>query len=354
MTNSDRFIDLLEDYLDAFDGRTPLPDRVRDAVRAELPSVRQAQPRPGPWRLLTMLSTAPAGARLGAAAAVVVAVVLGVAVFNNARNSAVGSLPTSTPSPTPAPSAAVASPSAPAPSIAALPPGLDTVPGVPCAPGDSGNGCIRPGTYRLSGGPGTWPATVSIVVPAGWSEWAAGPAWDAVLVDRGLGASGWGVMFYTVAQLERDPCDTSKGTIPVAQLDTPGKLAAAMAAWPHFSAGTVTPITVDGHSGVTFTLNGTSKSTCTDSGVSGLSTAGAFVDAYPMVNDGGTHDPSTVEIVDTGNGLLVIRATEFPQTPGAGASPDRTAHAGDLADLHAILDSIRISELSPGPSPSGG
>jgi hypothetical protein len=121
-----------------------------------------------------------------------------------------------------------------------------------------------------------------------------------------------------------------------------------MAAWPHFTATTRHPITLDGHSGVKFTLTATTKSTCTDLGAVGHSAVGASVDAWPMVNDPATHGPVTVEIVDTGHGLLVIRATDFPQTTpfevsANGLSPNPTLHAGDQANLHAILDSVRIS-----------
>ncbi len=73
-----------------------------------------------------------------------------------------------------------------------------------------------------------------------------------------------------------------------------------------------------------------------------------------MVNDPGTHGPVTVEIVDTGNGLLVIRETDFPQTTpfevdSNGLSPDPTLPRGRPGDLHAILDSIRISSPARPP-----
>ncbi len=106
MSHDDDFIGQLEDYLDAFDGVTPLPDRIRDAIRAELPSVRQVRPRPGLERVFIMLSNASAGARLGlAAATVVAAVVLGAAFLNNnQRGGVVGGAVTPAPTATPAPS----------------------------------------------------------------------------------------------------------------------------------------------------------------------------------------------------------------------------------------------------------
>ena len=66
-----------------------------------------------------------------------------------------------------------------------------------------------------------------------------------------------------------------------------------------------------------------------------------------MTEPPGRRDRATVEIIDTGNGLLVLRATDFTQASPAeiqgGQSPNPNAHAGDLGDLHAILDSIRIT-----------
>ena len=46
MTRDDDFIGQLEGYLDQYEGSTPLPDEVRDAIRAELPSTQQ---RPAWW-----------------------------------------------------------------------------------------------------------------------------------------------------------------------------------------------------------------------------------------------------------------------------------------------------------------
>ena len=46
MTRDDDFIGQLEGYLDEYEGSTPLPDEVRRAVRAQLPSTHQ---RPAWW-----------------------------------------------------------------------------------------------------------------------------------------------------------------------------------------------------------------------------------------------------------------------------------------------------------------
>jgi hypothetical protein len=360
MSDNDRFIGVLEDYLDAFDGETPLPDRVRDAVRAELPSARQVQPRPGPLRVFTMLSTASAGARAGlAAATIVAAVVLGAAVLNNDRSPGiVGAVPTSTPTATSAPSPAPTNAATPAPS-AALPIMLGNAPTAACGAIDpTVSGCLAAGTYRLTGGPDEWPVVVRFDVPAGWFEWQAETGFDGVLVDSGPnGGSGWGVMFTTVGDVARDPCDGTKGVIPAAQADTPQELAAAMAAWPGFTATAPQPITVDGHDGLRLQLTLAARNTCTNNPSAWLTSAGSGVDLYPMISSGATA-PGTYEIVDTGHGLLVIRTTDFPQTSpeelAGRLAANPTRHAADQAALHAILDSIRLGEWSPGPSAPTG
>ncbi|MEP7040954.1 MAG: hypothetical protein ABI864_05195, partial [Chloroflexota bacterium] len=78
MTHDDEFIGQLENYLDEFEGMTPLPDAVRDAIRAELPGTRQIGPlsrpnRNGSRRLFHMSRNMRIG--LAAAAVVLVAIV---------------------------------------------------------------------------------------------------------------------------------------------------------------------------------------------------------------------------------------------------------------------------------------
>jgi hypothetical protein len=359
MNHTDDFIGQLEDYLEAFDGVTPLPDRVRDAIRAELPSARQVRPRPGLERVSTMLSNASAVARLGlAAAAIVVAVVLGGAFLNNGRSGGiVGGAPTTTPPATIGPSLAPSPTAAPTPtpSVAAGPLRLKEAAFAPCDATDiAPTTCVVAGTYRLNDwpGPSTWPVMVTVDVPAGWFDWDAAAGVDAVLVDGGLvdrGSSGWGVLFATVGDVARDPCDGTKGVIPAAQVDTPQKLATAMAAWPKFKATTPKSVVVDGHDGLELQLTSTAPSSCDANALLWVTTSGGNLDAYPMISSTDARAPGTFEIVDTGHGLLVIRTTDFPQTSpaelGGGLTLDPTRHAADQGELHAILDSIRLTAL---------
>jgi len=352
MSQNDDFIGHLEDYLHEFDGATPLPDHVRDAVHAELPRTRQVH-RPGPLRLFTMLSNTSSGARLGLVAAMfVVAAVLGVAILNNDRSGIGGTAP-----PTPAQSPdSVISPSVGPTAAASAVTMLGDGTYVACDATDTGKGCLKPGTYQLTGGLDEWPATVTADLPAGWIEWEGGTGWDAVLVNGGAdanyGGSGWGVMFTTVGAVHRDPCDGSKGTIPAAQVNTPQKLAAAIAAWPKFTTTAPQAIMVDGHTGLEFTLTRTTETGC-GSGTSWTTASSATVDAYPFAY--GSKYRTIVRIVDTGGGLLVIRAADFPDTSPfelqGGEAQSATRHAADLPKLQAILDSVRIGAPAPSPSP---
>jgi len=194
---------------------------------------------------------------------------------------------------------------------------------------------------------------VTVDVPAGWMEPDPSAGWDAVLIadgPPGYAGSGWGVVFTTVGDVFRDPCDVSKGTIPAAQVDTPQKLAAAIAAWPGFTATAARPSTVDGHSALELKVAKKAKSAGCGYGNAWVSASGASVDAYLFA--AGSAYPTTIQIVDTGRGLLVIRASDFPNTSpfesdfnGLANTPDR--HAGDQAQLHAVLDSIRLSPPTP-------
>ena len=71
MTRDDEFIGQLESYLDEFEGDTPIPDATRDAIRAELPSIRQRPARWPGWRFPDM--NKPAMLAMAVAAVLVVA-----------------------------------------------------------------------------------------------------------------------------------------------------------------------------------------------------------------------------------------------------------------------------------------
>ena len=200
---------------------------------------------------------------------------------------------------------------------------------VACDAADTDKSCLTAGMYRLSGDPGMWPVTATI---------DGGPQ---------LRGSGWGIMFTTVGDVARDPCDPTKGTIPATEVETPHKLAAAMATWPGFKATEPQPITIDGHSGLKLQLTSTDPSSCRDTGSIWRTTSGGTMNVYPEIGAASARAPGTFEIVDTGHGLLVIRTTDFPGASptelAGGIAANPTRHAADLTALHAIHDSIQLT-----------
>ena len=88
MTRDDDFIGQLEGYLDEYEGQTPLPDAVRDAVRASLPTTKQMQRRATPWNHTLRL--------IAGAAAVVLVAFIGYQFFGPSNTG--GPEPSSAPS----------------------------------------------------------------------------------------------------------------------------------------------------------------------------------------------------------------------------------------------------------------
>jgi hypothetical protein len=90
MTRDD-FIGQLESYLDEFEGMTPLPDAVRNAVRADLPTTRQMKRRATAWNQALRL--------IAGAAAVVLVAFIGYQLFGSSNTG--GPQPSLTPSASP-------------------------------------------------------------------------------------------------------------------------------------------------------------------------------------------------------------------------------------------------------------
>jgi hypothetical protein len=348
MNGTDDFIGRLEAYLDEFDGATPLPDHVRDAIHAELPGIRQVRSDAGPRRLLTMLSNS-AQARWGlAAAAIVVSILAGGIILGN-RGNQQGIIAAPTPTPTAAPTP-TATPT-PTPSVL----GLLDAPMTPC-PVRTTETCIEPGTYRLSSQT-HWPTTISFDVPEGWWEWFPGNVledFEGVFADSSAaGGSGWGAMFMTVGEVSRNPCDPSAPMFEPTDVDSPAELAAAMATWPGFKATTPVPISIDGAEGLLVELTSTKTfKQCPDGEAFVWKTElGTLIDTYPMVDADGLLRPAQFRIVDVDGHLVVVRTTDFagPSTyeVSQGLDPDSPIHAADQVELDAIVDSIRFGDPQP-------
>jgi hypothetical protein len=196
MTSDKDFIGVLEEYLDEYEGATPLPESVRDAVRAQLPTTNQVGPLSGPMRYPSMFNL-PMAARYGLAAAVLLAAaVIGVSFFSSQNVGGLGpvEVPSATATPTPT--------------------------RVPTAP----SGQLEPGTYRFAQ---FTRRAFTVTVPEGWSR-------DNNFLGTGSGTAesdafqGNGVYFATwmVSHVYSDSCQWEGALRPT---ESVGELIQALA-----------------------------------------------------------------------------------------------------------------------------
>lgn len=161
MTRDD-FTAQLEAYLDEYEASTPLPESVRDAVRAQLPTIRQIGPFPWPVRYPAMTNALPAPARYGlVAATAVAAVLLGASLFGT------GNIGDSQPTPSPRNFH------------------------------EQSTGPLDPGRYRLLS---IRDLTIDFTVPDGWEQPGVGDGFN------GPTGPHVGVSFWTVDAVYTDPC----------------------------------------------------------------------------------------------------------------------------------------------------
>jgi hypothetical protein len=342
MRENDEFIGQVEDYLVEFDGATPLPGRVQDAIHAELPRTRQAKAGPGFMRMPPMLSTISSRAPLGvAAAAVVVAVALGVVFINrNDDQSGAAGVPAASPTPVESPAASAA--------LIELPNANQvSCPGITGAPL-----CIEPGRYQL-GDSEIWPAVVSFDVPENWWYFDNGNGSAGLLVqtDDVQNGSGWGIIFNTIGEVSRDPCDRSAGRFAPDEVDTASEFAAAVAAWPGFETTDPVAISDLGYPGVEITVTSAPQNEDCVGSEMFKTASSASIDTYPMVNAQNRSHATQFRIFETEQGLLLVAAMNFPEPSpheennGIPFDPER--HVDHQVEMDAILDSIRIEAPQP-------
>lgn len=292
MTRGKDFTGVLEDYLDEYEGPTPLPDAVRDAIRAELPTTQQIGRLRG-WMRLPNMFGVPMAAQFGLAAAVLLAAaVTGAALF--ARAQEIGGPGLGGPSPTVSPE--------PAP-----------------LPGD--RRAMEGGTY-VTGDP--FSVRLTFTLPAGWQGWVPGPYRVVVAPNDKPGA----VSFMLFQEVSADPCRAEQGYLEAPPGPSVDDLVAALAAMPGIEVIDVGDVTVDGYSGKHLTMAAPdSFDGCI------LSTAGYVVWRLPL---GYTHAMTPgardrVWILDVVGDRLVI------------VIPEETGYTDDQrAEIQEIFDSIRI------------
>jgi hypothetical protein len=281
MTRDDDFIGQLEGYLDEYEGSTPLPGDIRNAIRAQLPSIQQ---RPAWWparRFPSMNNTAKLA--LGAAA-VVVAAFLGIRFLLPGDVGLGGPDPTPTPTPTPA-----------------------------VLSGDE----LEAGTYQVTH---EGVAVATLTVPDGWFN----------VQDFGVGKDSNENGFTAVliwppgdfANVYLDPCRWQDGQAPVGP--TVDDLATALDNQAQRGDSAPVDVSIDGYSGKMIELTVPSDINITDCD------AGEFRSWEGRFHQG----PGQVDqiyILDVAGQRLVIDTHFLPGTSEA-----------DRAERQAIVDSIQI------------
>jgi hypothetical protein len=212
MTRDDDFIGQLEGYLEEYEGSTPLPDDVRHAVRARLPSTQQR-----PLRFPAMNQAM----RIALASAAVVAVaLLGINFIRgpNVGGPGLGD-PTLTAAPTPSP-----------------------------RPVPAEWRALEPGTY-VAGDP--FSLRVTLTLPAGWRGLIGGP----YRVDLGWVDKPGGITFSIFNAVSADPCHSDQGYIDPPPGPSVDDLSTALANMPGIEVTDLADVTVDGYSGTQLTMS---------------------------------------------------------------------------------------------------
>ena len=282
MTRTDDFIGQLEGYLDEYEGSTPLPEDVRDAIRAELPSTHQ---RPTWWparRFPEMNNMMKLGL---AAAGVVVAALLG---YNYLLAPNVGGPAIDDPSPTPVPTA---------------------------TPPPASGGLLDAGTYTLV----DHDRRITVTLPDGWT----GNGW---YVDKGDGLNHAGLMLFAgVDFVFADPCQWRDGFMPSIGPSVED-LATALANQPQRGESVPSEVSIDGYSGQLIELTVPSDIDFADCDSDG----GQFY-SFPGRFHQGPDQHDEFYIIDVDGSRVVIDAPYFPGTPP------------EVRDeLRQIIDSIQI------------
>ena len=288
MTHTDEFTGQLEAYLDDYEGSTPLPEPVRDVIRAELPSTRQ---RPAWWperRSPEMNNMAKLGV---AAAAVVVAALLGYTylVAPNVGGPLLGE-PSPSPTPTPSPLS---------------------------------DGPLAPGTYGLTTADDpsaeiTLPEGSTITVPDGW-EGAGGSR-----VNKGEATVGFWYWEGDLGTVYQDPCQWQGSEIEPPVGPTVDDLANALASQADRGDAVPVDVTVGGYDGKMIELSVPTDIDFADcDGGEFRSWSGRYHQGPGQVD--------LVYILDLDGQRTVIDAAYMP-----GTSEEV------LAELQAIIDSIEL------------
>lgn len=292
MTPNDDFIGQLEGYLEEYEGSTPMPEDVRTAIRAQLPSINQ---RPAWWparRFVEMNNTAKLAL---AAAAVVVAAILGIQFLGAGQN--------------------VGGPDLGDPNSPATTPSLTPRP----LPAD---GELEPGVYSVTR-PDWTPVPFSFTVPAGWANRIGFITKHAGETDEVM-LTPW-----VVTHVYADACQWDGTLFEVG--GSTDDMAAALAAQGTREVSGPTDVTLGGYPAKRIELSvpaGLDVNTCDDGGMRGWPSSASDETTGWIPRPDQTE---VVYIIDVDGARVLIGTTIGPD-----------ASDQDVAELEGVIASVRF------------
>jgi hypothetical protein len=288
MTRNDDFTAQLEGYLEEYEGSTPLPGHVRDAIRAQLPSIRQRSA----WWPARRFPEMNQSMRIALASAAVVAVALIGIIFLRGQvggPSVGGPSPASPPTPRPTP---------------------------PVLSGEA----LEAGTYQLTV-LGVVDATIT--VPDGWHNIQGFGVGKESNPDSYAAVVLW-PSDTEVAHVYADPCHWQDGYVDPPVGPSVDDLATALANQPQRGESAPVDVSIDGYPGKMIELSVPDDINFADcDGGQFYSWEGRFHQAPGQID--------RIYILDVGGQRLVIDANFIPGTLEA-----------DLAEHQAVVDSIQL------------
>ncbi|MGQ0607490.1 MAG: hypothetical protein ACT4OQ_03385 [Chloroflexota bacterium] len=295
MTRDDDFIRQLEGYLEDYDGTTPLPEPVRDAVRARLPMTAQL-PAWWPERRSPTMNTMMRVALASAAA--VAAAIIGLNVLQLAN---IGDRGPSDPSPSPTSEAQQ---------------GLGFWSGFD----------LPAGEYLVDD---PFPHRIRITVPEGWESHGVAAGLASLCSNECQLPERSGLAFWDVTNVYTDPCDPGGLADPPVGPNV-DVLVTALTELPRHEASAPTATSVGGLDATYLEL--TADTDLGDCSLGGL--RGWIAGSDARTSPPGDHDRLWILEVDGRRLMIDI------------ASPS-DASASEIAELEGMVDSIRFE-------PAGG
>jgi hypothetical protein len=312
------------------------PERLLSAARDRVQSTHQRRAWWPAWRLQSMNNRVLGGA----VAAIAVIVVLGIVFLPKPSGSGGPPLQSPVPSASPSPSPSPALSSTPSSSPAVISPGQICSTGIPCV-----TGTLEAGTYSFAGGSVT-PTNLTFTVPAGWTTDSGYVSKNALTIQNDLEHPGPHEVFFATFPITNVFSDACHPNTMVSAGTTVDQLTSLLVAQKGGRvASAPTNVTLGGFPAkrIQFTVPATVGVETCDNGVGLLH----FWPDPDGTSNGGiccssVGSTDVVYVLHIAGEQFVVMTRQ-----AAGATP------ADLAELNAIVASVKIAKSPASPAPSG-